>query len=70
MLEALRQQGPIDHVLGQDISVSLTWRPFMTQNVVFRLSAAALIPGDGFDDLFGDDADTPYSVLLNLVLMY
>lgn len=70
VLEALRQQGPIDPELGQDISVSLTWRPFMTQNVVFRLSAAALIPGDGFDDLFGDDADTPYSVLLNLVLMY
>ena len=42
----------------------------MTQNVVFRLSAAALIPGDGFDDLYGNEADTPYSILANLVLVY
>ena len=69
-LERLRQQGSVDSELGQDVSVSLIWRPYMSQNVVFRLSAAALNPGDGFDDLYGDDADTPYSVLVNMVLMY
>jgi hypothetical protein len=37
---------------------------------VFRLSAATLIPGQGFDDLYGHEADTPYSVLANLILMY
>ncbi|MCZ6501936.1 MAG: hypothetical protein O6945_05400 [Gammaproteobacteria bacterium] len=70
VLESVRQQGSISDVLGQDVSLSLTWRPYMTQNIVMRLSAAALIPGDGFDDLYGDDADMPYSVLLNVVLMY
>jgi len=70
VLESLRQQGSVSDVLGQDVSLSLTWRPYMTQNIVVRLSAAALIPGDGFDDLYGDDADMPYSVLLNVVLMY
>jgi hypothetical protein len=70
VLESLRQQGSIDDELGQDVSLSLTWRPYMTQNIVFRFSAAALIPGDGFDDLYGHEADTPYSVLLNMVLMY
>jgi len=70
VLERLRQQGSVDSVLGQDISVSLIWRPYMTQNIVFRLSAAALNPGDGFDDLYGKDADMPYSILVNMVLMY
>jgi hypothetical protein len=40
--------------------------------VVLRLSGAGLIPGDGFDELFGseDDDDIFYSVLANIVLVY
>jgi hypothetical protein len=48
--------------------VSSIYRPFFTQNVVFRLSAAALLPGDGYEQMFGDD--TQYSILANLVLTY
>lgn len=70
VLEALRQQADIDKNLGQDISVSATWRPFMSQNVVVRLSAAALVPGDGFDDLYGHEAAMPYSILSNIILTY
>ncbi|MDP4597978.1 MAG: hypothetical protein NWR61_03550 [Pseudomonadales bacterium] len=70
VLEALRQQGDIDKTLGQDVSVSLTWRPFMTQNIVVRLSAAGLLPGQGFDDLYGREAAMPYSVLANIILTY
>ena len=70
VLERLRQQSSMSDKLGQDVSMSLTWRPYMTQNIVFRLSAAVLNPGDGFDDLYGDSTDTPYSVLLNMILMY
>ena len=69
-LERFRQQSNIGKELGQDISISLIWRPFMSQNIVARLSGAALIPGDGFDDLFGEESDTPYSVLFNLTLTY
>ena len=69
-LERFRQQSDIDEVLGQDISISVIWRPFMTQNIVARFSGAALIPGDGFDDLFGEESATPYSVLFNLTLTY
>ena len=69
-LERFRQQSNIDEVLGQDISISVIWRPFMTQNIVARFSGAALIPGDGFDDLFGEESATPYSVLFNLTLTY
>ena len=70
VLERVRQQSPIHKTIGEDVSVSLIWRPFMSQNAVFRLSAAGLIPAKGFDDLFGDDAKTPYSILFNMTLTY
>ena len=70
VLERLRQQAPIDKALGEDISMSLIWRPFMTQNAVFRFSMAGLNPGKGFEDLFGDEARTPYSILFNMTLTY
>ncbi|MDG1203842.1 MAG: hypothetical protein P8N51_00575 [Pseudomonadales bacterium] len=70
VLEAVRQQGTIDEALGHDVSVSAIWRPFMSQNVVIRLSAAGLLGADGFDDLYGNEAKTPYSVLANITLMY
>ena len=53
---------------GTDLSVAAIWRPFATQNVVFRASAAALIPGKAYEQLYGDE--TGYSVLLNLILTY
>ena len=70
VLEALRQQAPISKDFGHDVSLSLIWRPYMSQNIVVRLSAAALIAEDGFDDLYGNEAETPYSVLANIVFMY
>ncbi|MCB1647095.1 MAG: hypothetical protein KDI36_16660 [Pseudomonadales bacterium] len=70
VIERLRQQGNMSADLGHDVSVSLTWRPFMSQNVVVRLSGAALLGGDGFDDLYGREADMPYSVLTNIILTY
>ena len=68
VLEASRNQGGIDEEIGWDISVASIYRPFMTQNVIFRFSAAALLPGEGYEQMFGDD--TQYSILANLVLAY
>jgi len=48
--------------------VASIYRPFMTQNVILRVSAAALQPGKGYEQMFGDEVD--YSVLANLVLAY
>lgn len=69
VLEVARNQADIDRSIGTDLSVSAIWRPQMIQNVVFRLSYAALIPGDGYEDLFPDD-DTPQSLLFNMILTY
>jgi hypothetical protein len=68
-LELARNQAPIKREIGQDFSVSWIWRPFMTQNAVFRLSAAGLRSGDGLGALYGKD-DTYYTVLGNLVLTF
>ena len=68
VLEAARNQGDIDKSIGQDLSLSLIYRPFTSQNVIIRVAASALLPGDGYKDLYG--SDTPYSVLANLILAY
>lgn len=69
VLEALRQQASIDEEIGTDLSVAMIYRPLFSQNIVFRLSGAVLLPGDGFEALYGDE-DTQYSVLGNLILNY
>ena len=71
-LEALRVEGSIPKDIGYDVSAAAIWRPKATQNLVFRLSGAALFSGDGFRDLFdnlGNDR-TFYSVLANAILTY
>ena len=76
VVEALRNQGDIDKDIGWDLSGAFIYRPFQTQNIVFRLSGAVLVAGDGFKQLFtsaadgGDTNDLYYSVLANLILVY
>src|SRR5690606_2262766 len=58
VLEVARNQGPIFKEIGHDVSMSLIYRPLMTQNIVIRASYARLIPGDAWDALYPDeDAD-------------
>lgn len=71
-LEVLRNEGSIPREIGFDLSAAAIWRPKANQNIVFRLSAATLIAGDGFKDLFdnlGREQEF-YSVLANVVLTY
>jgi hypothetical protein len=73
VLEVARNQQDIDREIGWDLSAALIYRPFFSQNVVFRLSGAVLFAGQGFQDLYGADAsqdDAFYSVLANLILTY
>ena len=42
VLEVARNQQEIAQEIGLDVSVAAIYRPFFTQNVVFRLSGAAL----------------------------
>ena len=71
-LQALRNEGSIPKDIGWDLSAAAIWRPKANQNIVLRLSGAALVSGKGFQDLFanlGHDS-TYYSVLANVILTY
>ncbi len=71
-LETLRNEGSIPRSIGWDLSASAIWRPTATQNIVFRLSAAMLLPGAGFRDLFDNvNGHRRYtSILANAILSY
>jgi hypothetical protein len=77
-LEFLRQQAHIPHDLGYDVSAALTYRPLFSQNLILRLSASALFPGDGLRALFNQQgASRPfgsgnflYAVLANIIVAY
>ena len=71
-LENLRIQGNIDNDIGWDYSAALIYRPGFIQNFVFRLSGAALDPGEGFRQLFSNSERRGlyYTVLFNAVLTY
>ncbi|MFW5634234.1 MAG: hypothetical protein ACOCYR_05010 [Erythrobacter sp.] len=72
VVETLRNEGSIPREIGFDLSAAAIWRPKATQNIVLRLSAATLLAGDGFRDLFDNlgNQNEFYSVLANVVLTY
>ena len=72
VLEVLRNEGSIPREIGFDLSASAIWRPKANQNLVFRLSAATLLAGDGFQDLFTSRGGGQefVSILANVVLTY
>ena len=71
VLGVLRNQAPPSKDLGIDVSMGIQYRPFMSQNVVFNASAAALLPGKGLKQLYEEDKRGPqYSILMNLLLTY
>jgi hypothetical protein len=76
-LEFLRRQ-TIPNSIGWDISSAITYRPLFSQNLIFRLSGAMLLPGSGTKALFNTDAGASlfgtgnilYSVLANVIVTY
>ena len=52
ILQVARDQADVPRHIGADLSVSLTWRPLLSQNIVVRTSYARLIAGDGFEALY------------------
>ena len=69
VLEAARNQDEIRRRIGVDVSLSAIYRPFTSQNIVFRLAGSFLIPQQGYKDLFGSD-EIPYSIFANLIFAY
>ncbi len=53
-LELLLFQSPIRQTIGWDLSMGARYRPFLNNHVVVLGGVAALIPGAGFKDIYGD----------------
>ncbi len=69
ILKAARNQSNVGRSIGTDVSIAWIWRPLFTQNIILRLSAATLLPGQGLKDLYGNDTRY-YTVLGNLIFTY
>jgi hypothetical protein len=68
VLELARNQGPIDHHIGEELSLLVTWRPLDTQNVIVRAAYAHLFPGAGYRALF--PSQSPNFGLVNVLFTY
>lgn len=51
-LELLLFQRPIDHSIGTDFGAGVEYRPPLSENIVFRGGASALVPGEGFKQIY------------------
>jgi len=67
-LQAILGGAAVSRNIGTDASVDAIYRPFISQNVIARLSVAKLFPDPAARRLVGGTA--PFSMFLNLVLTY
>jgi len=68
-LEPFLNQNDIAEEIGVEVNLGFIWRPWLTNNVMLQAGAAALFPGEGFEDVFESD-DVLYSVFFQLTLVY
>jgi hypothetical protein len=68
VLDALLNQPAIPKRLGAEVTLDAIWRPFATQNVIFRLSGSELVRGPGYRAIYG--GSNPFSVFALLIMNY
>lgn len=69
VLELVLFQGEVGAEIGWDLSLGARWRPFLNQNVIVVGGVAALLPGDGFADIYEDDSAL-FAGFTNLILTF
>lgn len=68
VIEVARSQGGLNRHIGEDVSLSVTYRPLMSQNIVVRASYAVLFGSAGYDALFPNHR--PSYLLLDALFVY
>ena len=63
-LELLLFQRPIMHSIGTDLGVGAEYRPPLSENIILRGGVSALLPGDGFKQLYS--AQVLFSIFGNV----
>jgi hypothetical protein len=75
-LQFLRHQANISPNLGYDLSVAFIYRPLDTQNIIFRVSGAVLIPGSGLRTIYQTNPglfsgpNFLYAAMVNMIVTY
>jgi len=67
-LELLLHDDKIGREIGIDYSLGLQYRPFLNNNAIITVGAAALQPLKGFQDIFEDHVE--YSLFTAVTLTY
>ena len=49
-------------------TIGVNYRPFLNNTVIFNFGAAALVPGQGFQDIY--TSETLYSFFMGMTLTY
>jgi hypothetical protein len=82
VLERFTFQDHINRSIGTDLSLGLEYCPRLSDNIILAGGISSLIPGAGFDDLYGitdpltaaagnsGKAETLYGMFMDLVLAY
>lgn len=67
-MEYVLGQGGLGDRIGWDLSVGAVWRPLLVENVIVKGGVSALVPGDGFRDIY--TAETLYTLFAEVVLTW
>ncbi len=67
-LELLLFQNPIRHGIGTDFGAGVEYRPPLSENIVLRGGASALVPAQGFKDLY--NGQTLLSLFANVKFQF
>ena len=67
-LQFVLVQDKINRSIGVDYNLGVQYRPFLTDNVIFTAGGSALVPGDGFKQIYS--SKTLYSGFVALTLTY
>jgi hypothetical protein len=68
VLQAVLFQGHIRHGIGVDSGIGFQYRPLLTDNIVIFAGFGALVPGQGFKDIY--TGRTLFDGFINLRLVF
>jgi hypothetical protein len=67
-IQLLLHDNKISRDIGIDYSIGLQYRPFLNNNAIINIGAAALVPGNGFKNIY--TSQTLYSFFVGVTLTY
>ncbi len=68
VLKELLHDDKIGREIGLDYSIGIQYRPFLNNNAIINIGAAALTPANGFKDIYS--SQTLYSIFMGITLTY